>query len=62
MNTTGCVRDSSDCKKKWQDISSLTKKKEAFRRRAANGTGGGPAPVQEIKPWEQLVSNIDFIE
>ena len=33
-----------------------TKKKEAARRANACATGGGPAPVCNLRPWESAVS------
>lgn len=49
-------RDINDCKKKWHDISCATKKKEASRRKEMRATGGGPAPPDDLKAWERLVS------
>ncbi|XP_078331336.1 uncharacterized protein LOC144625123 [Crassostrea virginica] len=48
-------RDITEVKKKWQDLSSITKKKEAERRRYQGMTGGGPALGDGVKPWEQLI-------
>lgn len=43
-----------DVKKKWQDLSSQIKKREAERRRGFHDTGGGPSVlVEELKSWEQ---------
>lgn len=55
VNISEITRDVVDCKKKWQDISSATKKKEAARLKEVRGTGGGPAPVEDIKTWERLI-------
>eukprot|EP00105_Crassostrea_gigas_P030612 XP_011453000.1 PREDICTED: uncharacterized protein LOC105346201 [Crassostrea gigas] len=55
VNISEITRDVVDCKKKWQDISSATKKKEAARLKEMRGTGGGPAPVEDIKTWERLI-------
>jgi hypothetical protein len=46
----------ADVKKKWQDIQSVAKRREAERLKTVRGTGGGPAPVDETKPWERVVS------
>lgn len=54
VNISEITRDVVDCKKKWQDISSATKKKEAARLKEMRGTGGGPAPVEDIKPGKEL--------
>lgn len=42
-------------KKKWQDLSSQTKKREAERRRRVNGTGGGPSIEDDLNSWEQKI-------
>lgn len=55
VNDSRASRDTSEVKKKWQDISNLTKKKEAERIKHRRVTGGGPAMNEDIKPWEQLV-------
>ncbi|XP_022305017.2 uncharacterized protein LOC111112026 [Crassostrea virginica] len=55
VNDSRASRDTSEVKKKWQDISSLTKKKEAERIKHRRVTGGGPAMNEDIKPWEQLI-------
>lgn len=41
-------------KKKWIDIQSKTRKREAERRREQKKTGGGPPPLN-LKPWEDKV-------
>uniref|UniRef100_A0A8W8MR62 Myb-like domain-containing protein n=1 Tax=Magallana gigas TaxID=29159 RepID=A0A8W8MR62_MAGGI len=48
-------RTTEEMKKKWADMQSLTKKKEAERRRSMKQTGGGPAPNFMFKNWENLV-------
>lgn len=50
-----CDRDVAEVKKKWQDLSSQTKKKEAMRIRHRQATGGGPAIEDDLKSWETLV-------
>ena len=42
-----------DIKKKWKDIQSLAKKKEATRLQEASRTGGGPPPQDDLKSWEK---------
>lgn len=49
-------RTTEEMKKKWADMQSLTKKKEAERRRSMKQTGGGPAPNFMFKNWENLVN------
>lgn len=45
-----------DVKKKWQDLSSQIKKREAERRRGLHATGGGPSVlVEELKSWERKI-------
>ena len=56
VNSTECSREMADVKKKWQDIQSVAKRREAVRLKTVRGTGGGPAPVGETKPWERVVS------
>ena len=52
VNTTNFTRDVSEVKKKWQDLSSAVKKKEAERRRYRGMTGGGLAlPCDDMKSW-----------
>ena len=48
------MRTSKDVKKKWQDVQSLTKKKEVARLKSARMTGGGPAPPA-LNGWETKV-------
>lgn len=48
-------RTTEEMKKKWADMQSLTKKKEA-ERRSMKQTGGGPAPNFMFKNWENLVN------
>lgn len=60
MNATcssACVRTVKDVKKKWQDIQSHTKKKEANRKSELRKTGGGPSP-QGLKCWEEKIVSI----
>ena len=49
------VRDQKDVKKKWQDLSSSSKKKESCRRREMNKTGGGEAEYENVSTMEQKV-------
>lgn len=49
-----CQRTVKDVKKKWQDLQSHTKKKEANRKSELKKTGGGPAPP-ELNCWERKV-------
>lgn len=44
-------------KKKWQDLQSYTKKKEANRKSELKKTGGGPAPP-ELKCWERKIVSV----
>ncbi|XP_022313736.2 uncharacterized protein LOC111118512 [Crassostrea virginica] len=48
-------RTIEEIKKKWADLQSLTKKKEAERRRSMGMTGGGPAQEYYFKDWEKVV-------
>jgi len=34
----------------------VAKRREAERLKTVRGTGDGPAPVDETKPWERVVS------
>ncbi|XP_021341239.1 uncharacterized protein LOC110442115 [Mizuhopecten yessoensis] len=54
-NSTETNRDVGDVKKKWQDISSLTKRKEAQRIRERQATGGGPSMEDDAKPWDKFI-------
>ncbi|XP_061164451.1 nuclear apoptosis-inducing factor 1-like [Saccostrea echinata] len=47
-----CNRTLDETKKKIQDSLSSVKKKEAFRKREASRTGGGPCSEVIFKPWE----------
>jgi hypothetical protein len=49
-------RETSEVKKKWLDVSSTTKKKEASRLRGQRMTGGGTGPTDDLKSWEKVVS------
>ena len=52
VNAAGLgIRSIVDVKKKWQDLQSSTKTKEATRRRDQVATGGGPAP-DPLKDFE----------
>ena len=53
---SGVRRECSEVKKKWMDMSSNTKKKEASRLRQLRLTGGGTGPIDELKSWEKVVS------
>ncbi|XP_052722077.1 uncharacterized protein LOC128192970 [Crassostrea angulata] len=55
--SSACVRTVKDVKKKWQDIQSHTKKKEANRKSELRKTGGGPSP-QGLKCWEEKIVSI----
>ena len=61
VNPSEVQRTVIDVKKKWQDLQSITKKKEAARVKAVRETGGGPAPQDNSKPWEQVVCIHCFI-
>lgn len=50
-------RDVKSIKKKWIDIQSKTRKREAERRREQKKTGGGPPPLN-LKPWEDKIVSI----
>lgn len=55
VNSANCSnirRDVRDVKKKQQDLSGQTKKREAERRRVG-GTGGGPSTEDALKSMEQ---------
>ena len=52
-----CIaRTVAECKKKWQEVQGMTKKKEAARSANAHATGGGPPPVCNLRPWGSAVS------
>ncbi|XP_062605940.1 uncharacterized protein LOC134267744 [Saccostrea cucullata] len=51
-------RTSAEIIKKWRDISSQTKKKEAHYRRELVRTGGGPAPVNSSDIGQKVVAII----
>ncbi|XP_048752511.1 uncharacterized protein LOC125664050 isoform X2 [Ostrea edulis] len=53
--TVSCVRTVKETKKKILDSQSNVKKKEAFRKRVAARTGGGPYFAVSFKPWELIV-------
>jgi hypothetical protein len=54
-NSSTVSRDVADVKKKWHDLASITKKKEADRRRELRMTGGGPgSSIADLKSWEQM--------
>ncbi|XP_076080119.1 uncharacterized protein LOC143050900 [Mytilus galloprovincialis] len=55
VNASSVIRSVADCKKKWQDVKSVTKKKEATRVTETRVTEGGPTPVCSFKPWETNV-------
>ncbi|XP_061165715.1 nuclear apoptosis-inducing factor 1-like [Saccostrea echinata] len=50
-------RDVKSIKKKWIDIQSKTRKREAERRRDQKKTGGGPPPA-DLKPWEDKIISV----
>ncbi|CAC5383492.1 unnamed protein product [Mytilus coruscus] len=54
-NPSAVSRGVADVKKKWQDLQSIVKKKEAARRRSLNATGGGPSPEDTTKSWEKAI-------
>ncbi|XP_062620184.1 uncharacterized protein LOC134281773 [Saccostrea cucullata] len=51
----GCSRTTDETKKRIQDVQSSIKKKEAFRKREAMKTGGGPLAEVQMKPWELVL-------
>ncbi|XP_062597032.1 uncharacterized protein LOC134258485 isoform X2 [Saccostrea cucullata] len=51
----GCSRTTDETKKTVQDVQSSIKKKEAFRKREAMKTGGGPLTEVQLKPWELVL-------
>ncbi|XP_052677538.1 uncharacterized protein LOC128158646 [Crassostrea angulata] len=56
VNCSNFEREVCDVKKKWQDLSSQIKKREAEKRRVLHATGGGPGVlVEELKSWEQKI-------
>ncbi|CAC5400459.1 unnamed protein product [Mytilus coruscus] len=55
VNPSAIQRQVADIKKKWQDIQSLAKKKEAARLQAVRRTGGGPPPEDTLKSWEKNI-------
>ncbi|CAC5376995.1 unnamed protein product [Mytilus coruscus] len=55
VNPSAIKRQVADIKKKWQDIQSLAKKKEAARLKAVRRTGGGPPPEDTLKSWKKNV-------
>nr|XP_022308062.1 myb-related transcription factor, partner of profilin-like [Crassostrea virginica] len=56
-SSSSCLRTLKDVKKKWQDIQSHTKKKEATRKTEMKRTGGGPPP-SELKAWEEKIIGV----
>ncbi|XP_065922843.1 myb/SANT-like DNA-binding domain-containing protein 4 [Magallana gigas] len=50
-----CTRGVVEVKKKWQDMQSAVKKKEAQRRKNLTQTGGGPSQLPMLKPWEEKI-------
>uniref|UniRef100_A0A8W8MJA7 Myb/SANT-like DNA-binding domain-containing protein n=1 Tax=Magallana gigas TaxID=29159 RepID=A0A8W8MJA7_MAGGI len=48
-----CTRGVVEVKKKWQDMQSAVKKKEAQRRKNLTQTGGGTSQLPMLKPWEE---------
>nr|XP_034299453.1 uncharacterized protein LOC105331836 isoform X4 [Crassostrea gigas] len=57
-----CTRTLDETKKRFQDAQSAIKKKEAFRKRETNKTGGGPPPEVNFKPWElTILSTIPLV-
>ncbi|XP_048729283.2 t-SNARE domain-containing protein 1-like [Ostrea edulis] len=54
-NVSKCDRDVAEVKKKWQDLSNQTKKKEAMRIRHRKATGGSPAIEDDLKSWKTLI-------
>lgn len=49
-------RSVDEIKKKWADVSSITKKKESERRKKMKETGGGPLPDIYFKSWQKQVN------
>lgn len=56
VNILEIIWDVVDCKKKWQDILSVIKKKEVVCLKEMRGIGGGFVFVEDIKIWERFVS------
>nr|XP_034315500.1 uncharacterized protein LOC117685280 [Crassostrea gigas] len=50
-----CTRGVVEVKKKWQDMQSAVKKKEAQRRKNLTQTGGGTSQLPMLKPWEEKI-------
>ncbi|XP_065924971.1 nuclear apoptosis-inducing factor 1-like [Magallana gigas] len=48
-----CTRGVMEVLKKWQDMQSVVKKKEAQRRKNLTQTAGGPSQLPMLKPWEE---------
>lgn len=49
----GALRTGENCRKKWHEFSSQSKKKEAARRRETLHTGGGKLKTTELTPLEE---------
>ncbi|KAK3713877.1 hypothetical protein QZH41_008164 [Actinostola sp. cb2023] len=53
----GVARTKKEVKRKWQDLSCETRRKESARKREATGTGGGEAP----KPLTDVQEKCSFL-
>ncbi|KAL2090742.1 hypothetical protein ACEWY4_013005 [Coilia grayii] len=51
--TTGVARTGEEVRKKWQDFSSLAKRKAAAVRQDTTATGGGPTTAAPLTPEEE---------
>ncbi|XP_060565247.1 nuclear apoptosis-inducing factor 1-like isoform X2 [Ruditapes philippinarum] len=51
-SVSGCSRTLEQVKKKWIDLKSQTKKKTIQYIAETRKTGGGPAPILDLKAWE----------
>lgn len=51
------MRTVEETRKRIQDVQSCIKKKEAYRKKEAGMTGGGPPTEVTFKPWELTVSD-----
>lgn len=50
-----CLRTVEETRKRLQDVQSCIKKKEAYRKKEADMTGGGPPTEITFKPWELTI-------
>ncbi|XP_060601634.1 uncharacterized protein LOC132754903 isoform X2 [Ruditapes philippinarum] len=54
-SVSGCSRTLEQVKKKWIDLKSQTKKKTIQYIAETRKTGGGPAPILDLKAWESKI-------